>query len=333
MGSISNVHQANNARIWILWNSDLLTVQYLNSSDQHINCLVESKDGRLSCTITVIYALNQMEGRRSLWQDILTLKSHINGPWLLAGDFNSILSGEEKLGGAPISDTDTCDFQEFISSSHLKHLKSTCCYFTWCNKQDVDTRIWSRLDRVLVNDDWIHNYTSSQVEFLLLNCSDHSLALLSIDDEEFEGKRPFRFFNMWTNHSDFIPIVKVIWEQDINGYNMYKLFQKLKCLKPVLKNLNKRHFMNISEQVLRAKEELEDTQRQLIDEPFNSNLISKEKACSSKYLCLLNCEVSFYQQKANIKWGLHGDKFSQLFHSLMKNRRHHNRILSLYTDQ
>ncbi|XP_020266911.1 uncharacterized protein LOC109842442 [Asparagus officinalis] len=271
-----------------------------------------------------------MDDRKILWQELLNFNQ--NSPWLVGGDFNAILNNEEKLGGAPVSDTDTIDFQNFFSFSNLVHLKAIGNFYTWCNKQDAQDRIWSRLDRVLVNEDWIHQYTSSPVEFLMPSCSDHSPALITIGEDKFDGKRPFRFFNMRIKHPKFLPPVKSVWEQNISGYNMYKFHTKLKFLKPVLKELNKKHFMNISEQVIRAKDELSDIQKQMAADLLNSNLIAKEKEGIKKYIRLLNCEYSFYKQKTNISWSLHGDKCTQFFHSFMKNKRHRNRVLSIYTE-
>ncbi|XP_020254008.1 uncharacterized protein LOC109831081 [Asparagus officinalis] len=251
-----------------------------------------------------------MIGRKALWNDLLAYKQNVNCPWVIGGDFNAIISSDEKIGGAPISQADTEDFQNFISSSQLTHIRSTGCFFIWCNKQEADSRIWSRLDRCLVNEEWIHNYTSSQVEFLMPSCSDHSPALLTIGDDEIAGKRPFKFFNMWTKHSEFISTISSVWEQELYGYEMYKFHTKLKRLKPVLKVLNKNHFMNISEQVDRAKSELANIQGLLNEDLFNPVLISKEKDCLNKYVRLMDCETSFYRQRANIKWGLYGDKSS-----------------------
>ncbi|XP_020245216.1 uncharacterized protein LOC109823347 [Asparagus officinalis] len=329
----SNVHEARNGRIWILWDSDIFNVQVLSSTDQHITCTIDSKNGKFSSLCTIVYAQNQMANRKTLWRDLLALKNNVNGPWVIGGDFNTISSYDEKIGGIPVSDTDIEDFQNFISASHLLHLKSIGCYFTWNNKQDADNRIWSKLDRCLVNEDWIHQYTTSQVEFLLPRCSDHSPALLTIEDDAIKGKRPFKFFNMWVKHLEFIPTVKKVWEQNIEGYKMYSFHTKLKKLKLALKELNKKHFMNISEQVHRAKDELADTQRLLNGDPFSSDLINREKECIKKYDRLLECESSFYKQKANISWSLEGDKGSKFFHSIKKKKRHHNRILTLYNER
>ncbi|XP_020253738.1 uncharacterized protein LOC109830781 [Asparagus officinalis] len=181
--------------------------QLLRSSNQFMTCAVESKDYRLSCIFTVVYALNDNSGRKSLWHDILAFKQNVSCPWIIGGDFNTIIDNNEKIGGSLVTDTDTEDFQNFISSCQLMHLKTTGCFFTWCNKQDIDTRIWCRLDRVLVNEDWIQKYNSSQVEFLTPNCSDHSPGLITIEDDHIGGKRPFKFFKMWISHPDFLSTV------------------------------------------------------------------------------------------------------------------------------
>ncbi|XP_020258878.1 uncharacterized protein LOC109835307 [Asparagus officinalis] len=260
---ISNSHQANNGRIWILWDNNILSVQCISSTDQFISCNVNSKDGKLSCIITAVYALNNLEGRKELWHDLLSLKQNVTYPWIIGDAFNAIISNEEKLGGALVSDYDTEDFINFISTCQLIHLKTTGYFFTWNNKQGADSRIWSRLDRVLINEEWIQTYTSSQVDYLVPNCSDHSHTLITIGEDDFKGKRPFKFFSMWINHPDFTTVVKTVWEQDIRGFHMYKLHTKLRELKQDLKDLNKKHFMNISEQVIRAKSELSDIQNQL----------------------------------------------------------------------
>ncbi|XP_020266638.1 uncharacterized protein LOC109842142 [Asparagus officinalis] len=319
---ISNIHMANKARIWILWESKVFSVQNINATDQFITHKLESKDGKLSFLLTAVYALNQTEGRKTLWEDLLNFKRNVNYPWLVGGDFNAITKSDEKIGGAQITDTGADDFQSFITSSQLMHIKTTGCFFTWCNKQDSSTRIWSRLDRILVNEDWIQKYTISQVEYLVPLCSDHSQGLINVvDDNVAIGKKPFKFFSMWAKHPDFLRMVNSIWNDEIRGYNMFRFYSKLKNLKPALKELNKKHFMDISQQVSRAKTKLWNIQKKLCTDRFNPDLIAKEKDCIRKYTKLLDCENSFYRQKANIKWGLHADKGSQFFHSVMKAKK------------
>ncbi|XP_020243302.1 uncharacterized protein LOC109821533 [Asparagus officinalis] len=329
----SNVRNAGKARIIIMWDPDILEVQPIDSSEQHIKSRVQSVDGRINCVISAIYGLNVNEARKDLWMELSHMKQSIgNLPWLLCGDFNAMITSEEKLGGSQLSEADTKDFRDFIEVSLLTHLKTLGCFFTWNNKQNAESRVWSRLDRALVNDEWISSYSASHVEFLLPNFSDHSPAQISIYDDSTQGKKPFKFFKMWTNHPSYEAAVSDIWKVPIQGCKMFSICKKLKMLKGSLKDLNKKHFYNIGEQVQRAKIALENTQRDLQAQPLNPVLIAQEKECISKYNRLLDCELSFHQQKARINWNIHGDRCTRFFHNITKSRNHNNRVVILYNN-
>ncbi|XP_020270846.1 uncharacterized protein LOC109846036 [Asparagus officinalis] len=251
-------------------------------------------------------------------------------PWIIFGDFNTVLCNEEKLGGSPVTDSDTLDFRSFIDDCQLCHMKTLGCFFTWNNKQDPDTRVWSRLDRTLINDNWIQQLNSSHVEFMVPRLSDHSPGIISVYEDCSYGKKPFRFFNMWTKHADFLPTVSHIWLSQINGFHMYSVCTKLKRLKGALKSLNRRHFCNISEQVIRAKIEMEKIQKKLQDDPLNPTFICQERKSIALYNKLLDHEISFYQQKAITAWSIQGDRNTALFHSAIKANMHNNRVSILY---
>ncbi|XP_020258480.1 uncharacterized protein LOC109834874 [Asparagus officinalis] len=287
----SNANISDKARVMILWDPNILDVQIICFSAQHISCAVKSLDGRLNCIISSVYGYNQAEARKLLWTDLSQIQQ-ISGnlPWLLCGDFNAMNTKDEKLGGTTLTEADTLDFNQFIDNCQLTHLKTIGCFFTWNNKQDAATRVLSRLDRALVNDQWINTYNSSQAEFLLLSFSDHSPALVTIFKDQ------------------------------------------LKLLKIALKDLNRRHFSNISEQVLRAKVDLDNVQKALSLDPLNDALICQEKDYISSFNKLLECELSFYQQKARINWNLQGDRCTNFFHSIVKNNRHKNRVMVLYNN-
>ncbi|XP_020249281.1 uncharacterized protein LOC109826671 [Asparagus officinalis] len=102
---------------------------------------------------------------------------------------------------------------------------------------------------------------------------------------------------------------------------MYSICKKLKQLRGALKDINKKHYYNISEQVQRAKFALEEAQRNLQISPLNPEFIK-----------LRDCELSFFQQKARIKWIVQGDRCTNFFHSRIKSNRHHNKVLVLYNN-
>ncbi|XP_020272040.1 uncharacterized protein LOC109847208 [Asparagus officinalis] len=327
----SNANSTCTARILMLWDPNILDLQISGFSAQHITCKVCSTDGRVDCYISSIYGFNHMEMRKELWLDLYQIHQVIgNSHWLLSGDFNAVLGNEEKLGGVMLTDADILDFRSFTEDCQLSHLKTLGCFYTWNNKQDSATRVWSRLDRSLVNDSWIQIFNSSHVEYLLPSFSDHSTCLISIYDEEIRGKKPFKFYKIWINHSSFLPTVSSVWQSHIGGYKMFSVNSKLKLLKGALENLNQVHFYNICDQVNKARLEVEDIQKKIQNDPLNPVLISQEKCSISSYNKLLNCELSFFQQKAKIAWSLQGDRSTSYFHSVIKSNRHHKRIMVLY---
>ena len=48
--------------------------------------------------ITLVYALNDEDGRNKLWRDLEDITKGIQDPWDVIGDFNDVLSQEERLG-------------------------------------------------------------------------------------------------------------------------------------------------------------------------------------------------------------------------------------------
>ncbi|XP_020264584.1 uncharacterized protein LOC109840369 [Asparagus officinalis] len=270
----SNVRAVGKAMIIIMWDPNIFDTQVINMSDQQITCSVKSKDGRLDCFISAIYGFNQLEARKGLWNDLNSICQSIgNTPWLLRGDFNAMISSEEKLTGVILTEPHTGDFCNFIEVCALSHLKTQGFFFTWNNKQEADARVWSRLDRALINDAWINNFNSSHVEFMMPGISDHSPAIVLLYEDTFPRKKSFKFYKIWINHDSYIPTISNIWHQFIQGYSMFSVYTKLKVLRGALKDLNKKHFNNISEQVLRAKNALQEDQENLQVNPLNYDLI------------------------------------------------------------
>jgi hypothetical protein len=69
-------------------------------------------------------------------------------------------------------------------------------------------------------------------------------------------KKPFKFFDIWMDHDEFMPQVKKVWDQNLASCPMYQLCCKLEKLKQELKLFNRDHFSNISNRVKDAKDEM-----------------------------------------------------------------------------
>lgn len=83
--------------IWILW-KDLFTVEITFNYKQFINFKVSKNDNLLSW-ITAVYASPIPYLQKQLWDNLESLASMVRGPWLVAGDLNSILCTSERKRG------------------------------------------------------------------------------------------------------------------------------------------------------------------------------------------------------------------------------------------
>lgn len=71
------------------------------------------------------------------------------------------------------------------------------------------------------------------------------------------GPKPFKFIKGWMNHPRFKIILEENWNIPLQGNPQSRLVKKLKRLKSPLRNLNTRHYSNISLRVLNARQDLE----------------------------------------------------------------------------
>ncbi|XP_074298602.1 uncharacterized protein LOC141629514 [Silene latifolia] len=65
-------------------------------------------------------------------------------------------------------------FNSCLASCSLDDRSSTGTDFTWTNKKDHLTRVWFKLDRVLVNQSWSASFPFSSAHFHESDLSDHS---------------------------------------------------------------------------------------------------------------------------------------------------------------
>lgn len=87
--------------IWLLWNKSDCSVDYILSTPQVLHCSVQMYASREKFVVYVVYGETKETTRMDLWSSIRSLASSISDPWILIGDFNSMLSPDDKNGGHP----------------------------------------------------------------------------------------------------------------------------------------------------------------------------------------------------------------------------------------
>lgn len=95
-----------------------------------------------------IYGPNEVVARRTLWAELLAIKTNSTVPWSLGGDFNEIKDIMERVGNQRM-ERGMRDFLEFINNMELADIPMTGRKFTWTSYQDY--AIHCRLDRFLLS--------------------------------------------------------------------------------------------------------------------------------------------------------------------------------------
>lgn len=86
-----------------------------------------------------------------------------NLPWHVAGDFNSILSPNDRINNGLSNSLGNKKFIDHISSSNLIEPDFTGNYFTW--RGDENFSIHSKIHRVFINSLWLDMFKIFGVNF------------------------------------------------------------------------------------------------------------------------------------------------------------------------
>ncbi|XP_074318700.1 uncharacterized protein LOC141655522 [Silene latifolia] len=256
------------------------------------------------------------------------LKQSLVDPWIIMGDFNNVLHSDERIG-SPITQAEVQGFQECVDDCGLYDVVTSGTFFTWNNKQEGVARVFSRIDRVMVNDQWILQGPSGTVTFLPEGLYDHSPCLMELWHSFPRQKSRFMYFNMWGKDDQFLSIVQQVWGTSISGCLSYQVARKLKLLKGPLKKLNREGYGDIVTSAQVAKMFLEDIQGKLHQDPTNFLLMAEERIASKSYKDLEAAKTSYLAQKAKALSLNNADENTHYFHSTIKARRAMNKVLSI----
>ncbi|XP_074314918.1 uncharacterized protein LOC141651091 [Silene latifolia] len=269
-------------RVWVIWNPSIFQVDFVNYSAQCINMRVAEVTSKKRFCLSMIYAFNDLQARVSLWEQLINFASDVDGAWAVCGDFNCVLSHSERLGGTSI-DAEIDAFQGCLNRCGLVDSPAKGSFFTWNNKQEVDTRVYSRLDRFLINSDWCLSMSDMYAHFLPEGNFDHTTCILKQSGQLLTTNRPFKYFQMWGKSPLFLTGMAEWWTSNYSGTKMYILVKKLKNLKQQLKQFNKDHFRNIEQCAAVALKNLEYIQSNIAADPTIIDWLNKEKPAAKEY--------------------------------------------------
>lgn len=150
----------------------------------------------------------------------------VSGPWLIGGDFNSILYAHEKQGGHTRHSGVCGLFQNWFDNHQIFYLKFKGPRFTWAHGT-----LYKPLDRAVCNNDWLLKFANNSVLHLPKVASDHRPVLVRFDkaNPRNQVNRPFRFLASWLTHDNFNTFVQQTWDPTAHYIAKQPLILSMRC--------------------------------------------------------------------------------------------------------
>ncbi|KAM6559100.1 hypothetical protein CsatA_028339 [Cannabis sativa] len=177
----------------LLWNKEA-NLKVARVRETSFECWVSDPSGGKDWTLFAIYGTPYKEQKDDFWEEVASYVKRCQSPWAVVGDLNVILEKDDKYGGRMVSYRDCEILSSFLEETGGIDLGFHGCKFTWRNKRDNGKLIRERIDRVLVDTDWLTLYPKAGVRNLPIVASDHGPILFDSLMCKRRGSGIFRFY-------------------------------------------------------------------------------------------------------------------------------------------
>ncbi|XP_074305620.1 uncharacterized protein LOC141640841 [Silene latifolia] len=116
--------------------------------------------------------------RIPLWDSLRQYQKDVRGPWIVGGDFNAIMAINERIRGALITNAEMAPLAHVVQDCQSEDLGARGSIYTWTNTHEYGTKVYIRLDRVMVNVYWVDMLPDSYVHYLPEGLFDHCPGLI-----------------------------------------------------------------------------------------------------------------------------------------------------------
>jgi hypothetical protein len=213
-------------------------------------------------------------------------------PWCVVGDFNDLLSQEDKKGTHPHPNWLCNGFRSAVSDCDLTDIQLEGYPFTWIKSRGSPSVIEERLDRAMADSKWLMTYPNVKLLNLLTSHSDHSPILLQNSPVVRSGRTySFRFENSWLKEDDVEEVVMDGWGRE-RGVDI--MAKSSRCADK-LQGWGRRKRMRFKQEVNECSAELERLRG-----CHDSTNSGRYKEVQEKHARLLVQEETYWRQRAKM---------------------------------
>ncbi|XP_022040042.1 uncharacterized protein LOC110942578 [Helianthus annuus] len=309
-----------------IWDPDIFSVVSVIKNQRFFICsgFITGVDDRVH--IMNVHAPNDPARRRILWEEIKGLVLNQCGLWLLLGDFNDVRDEDERVNSR-FDRASSEAFNGFISAAGLLEYSMTGGNFTFISGHS-EVKL-SKLDRCLVNDEFLSRWPNAKLQVHNKGLSDHCPISLSCASDDF-GPIPFKFFNSWIGDRKLVDIVdSALNAEMVLGPMDVKLANILKPIKKSIKLWRGEVKSNENKVIIELEEAIKGIELKACNGPISA----EEKRKRIEMRVILNRleadKSKDLQQKARVKWIKFGDANSEFFHKAIRINAAKNRIQGL----
>lgn len=237
------------------------------------------------------------------------------------GDFNDLLSQQEKRGGQPHPRWACRGFSEAIQDCELVELGFYGHPFTWERRVEGVALVEEKFDRALGCPRWCEIFPDARVENLAASGSDHSPILLKVIKMIYRPvENRFRFENSWLRESDCKEVVESAWSSATN----VDIQKNIEVCRNRLAEWGENLGRCLKNRIKRCRDELYGL-RNCSSQPDRQRLIGIE----NEYEKLLMEQEDFWRQQAKHHWLTYSDTNSKYFHVATTSRKKKNSFMQL----
>ncbi|XP_030505182.1 uncharacterized protein LOC115720161 [Cannabis sativa] len=199
-----------------LWRADA-NIKVLRIRNSPFECRLWEPQCQKFWTLFAVYGPPYDDEKAWFWEEFTSYVSKEEDLLVVMGDLNVSLNREDKIGGRRFVEKDGEILQSFLDCTRGVDLGFKGCKYTWQNKRFKGGLIRERIDRAVVNTEWLSICPNGGVHNLPIVASDHGPLILYTEMKKGRGSRVFRFYEAWLRESTCKEVIMDTWKLSEKG--------------------------------------------------------------------------------------------------------------------